>query len=77
MDRGGWWATVHRVAKSQTQMKPLSMHAFTDINSRDSNAKGQHNDNNFLPSPPKALLPYPGSGYSDILRNISPEFNGS
>ena len=52
MDRGGWWATVHRVAKSQTQMKPLSMHAFTDINSRDSNAKDQHNDNNFLPSPP-------------------------
>ena len=21
MDRGAWWATVHRVAKSQTQMK--------------------------------------------------------
>ena len=36
MDRGGWWATVHRVAKSQTQMKPLSMHAFVDVNSGDS-----------------------------------------
>ena len=24
MDRGAWWATVHRVAKSQTQLKPLS-----------------------------------------------------
>ena len=25
MDRGAWWATVHRVAKRQTQLKPLSM----------------------------------------------------
>ena len=24
-DRGAWWATVHRVAKSQTQLKRLSM----------------------------------------------------
>ena len=30
MDRGAWWATVHRVAKSQTQRKQLhaSMHFF-------------------------------------------------
>ena len=27
MDRGGRWATFHRVAKSQTQLKRLSMHA--------------------------------------------------
>ena len=26
MDRGAWWATVHRVAKSQTQMKQLRTH---------------------------------------------------
>ena len=26
MDRGAWWATVHGVAKSQTQLKQLSMH---------------------------------------------------
>ena len=26
MDRGGWWATVHRVAKSQTVLKRLRMH---------------------------------------------------
>ena len=25
MDRGAWWATVHGVSKSQTQLKPLSM----------------------------------------------------
>ena len=25
MDREAWWATVHRVAKSQTQLKQLSM----------------------------------------------------
>ena len=27
MDRGDWWATVHEVSKSQTQLKQLSMHA--------------------------------------------------
>ena len=27
MDRGAWWAAVHRVAQSQTQLKQLSMHA--------------------------------------------------
>ena len=27
MDRGAWWATVHRVAKNQTWLKRLSMHA--------------------------------------------------
>ena len=25
MDRGGWWAIVHRVTKSWTQLKRLSM----------------------------------------------------
>ena len=28
MDRGAWWATVHGVPKSQTQLKPLSMYAW-------------------------------------------------
>ena len=28
MDRGAWWAAVHRVAQSQTLLKWLSMHAF-------------------------------------------------
>ena len=27
MDRGAWWAIFHRVAKSQTQLKQLSMPA--------------------------------------------------
>ena len=27
MDRGAWWATVHRVAESQTRLKGLSRHA--------------------------------------------------
>ena len=26
MDRGAWWATVHEVANSWTQLKRLSMH---------------------------------------------------
>ena len=26
MDLGAWWATVHRLTKSQIQLKQLSMH---------------------------------------------------
>ena len=26
MDRGTWWATVHKVTKSQTQLKQVNMH---------------------------------------------------
>ena len=29
MDRGGWWTTDHRVTKSRTQLKRLSMHTHT------------------------------------------------
>ena len=29
MDRGAWWATVHGVAKSQTQLKRLSIILFS------------------------------------------------
>ena len=29
MDRGAWWSTAHRVAKSQTRLKQLSMHTCT------------------------------------------------
>ena len=28
MDRGAWWTTVHRVTKSQTGLKQLSMHTL-------------------------------------------------
>ena len=31
MVRGTWWATVHRVTKSRTQLKQLNMHACTYI----------------------------------------------
>ena len=31
MDRGAWWATVHRFAKSQTPMKGLNMHTLIHI----------------------------------------------
>ena len=33
MDRGAWWATVHGVSKSQTQLKPLSTHTHTQRSS--------------------------------------------
>ena len=29
MDRGAWWAMIHRVAQSQTGLKQLHMHAQT------------------------------------------------
>ena len=32
MDRGAWQATVHRITKSQTQLKQLSMHAPLNVN---------------------------------------------
>ena len=32
MDRGTWQATVHRLAKSQTLLKQLSMHICTILN---------------------------------------------
>ena len=31
MDRGAWWVTAHRVAKSETQQKRLSTHADTTM----------------------------------------------
>ena len=31
LDREAWWATVHRVAKSQTQLKWLSTHMYTHV----------------------------------------------
>ena len=31
MDRGAWWATVHRVPKSKTQLRQISMHTCTHI----------------------------------------------
>ena len=30
MDRGAWWATGHRIAKSWTQLKQLSMYAYEE-----------------------------------------------
>ena len=32
MDRGAWWTTVHRVTKSQTQLKQLRTHACMSQN---------------------------------------------
>ena len=29
MDRGAWWATVHRVSKSRTLLRRLSTHGWT------------------------------------------------
>ena len=34
MDRGAWWAIVHRVTKSRTRLKRLSTHAYDIQNPR-------------------------------------------
>ena len=34
MDRGAWWATVHRVAKSQTWLKQLHTHTHIHVINR-------------------------------------------
>ena len=39
MDRGAWQATVHRVAKSQTQLKQLSSHACSHSRMQDTSGK--------------------------------------
>ena len=31
MNRGAWQATIHRVAKNQTQLKQLSRHALINV----------------------------------------------
>ena len=31
MDRGPWWARVHKVTKSWTQLKQLSRHKLQDL----------------------------------------------
>ena len=31
MDRGAWWATVHGVTRSQTQLKQLDMHTCMSL----------------------------------------------
>ena len=31
MDRGAWWAAIHRVTKSQTRLKRLSTHVYKAI----------------------------------------------
>ena len=36
MDRGAWWATVHRVTKSQIRLKQRSMHSCMCIHMADS-----------------------------------------
>ena len=32
MDKGAWWVIVHKVAKSRTQLKQISMHVSLKVN---------------------------------------------
>ena len=42
MDRGTWWAAVHRVTKSQTQLERLSTHTYNTNESERSQTTGFH-----------------------------------
>ena len=41
MDRGAWWATVHRVTKSWTGLKQLSTHAPTRLDYKLQKSRGK------------------------------------
>ena len=60
MARGAWGATVHRVAKSQTQLKRVSMHASWKISNTQNRALlplGKL----LLPGIPRTPPPSPGA----------------
>ena len=59
MDREAWWATVHRVAKSQIQLKLLSKHAHNSILNNALNMKYSI-----------TFLPFSLHIYSKIFMNI-------
>ena len=55
MDRGAWWAAVHRVTKSWTQLKRLITHTDTQLGSggkrfkpRQSGSRATHSDFSIL-----------------------------
>ena len=67
MDRGAWWATVHRVAKSGTQLKRLSTHAHTFLGGSDGKESAYNAGD---PGSVPGLGIFPGEGmatYSSIL----------
>ena len=39
MDRGAWWAIVHRVTKSQTRLSTEHLHIFFQVGKPNSKAK--------------------------------------
>ena len=55
MDRGAWWATVHRVAKSQARLKRLGLHTQSPHRTSLSLAAWK-NPFQFEPSYPMLLL---------------------
>ena len=48
VDRGAWWATVHRVAKSQTRLRWLNTHTHNVYLGVWSNERGYFSSNFFL-----------------------------
>ena len=68
MDRGAWWATVHRVTKSQTQLKQLSSSNLAKVREQQSwGASGSYRADLSLPCGLQPLgknLPVPLPGIS-------------
>ena len=44
MERGAWGTTVHRVSKSLTGLKRLSMHTLTNYHDKEQTKKLQHSE---------------------------------
>ena len=70
---GTWWATIHRVTKSWTQLKQLSMHARTEYSSHLTRAgveESVHRDGSYGP----AIQPILCVFISEILAGVSIRF---
>ena len=65
MDRGAWWAAVHGVTKSWTQLKPLIMHIGTQLGS------GGKGSNQGSPVPEPIFLAATHSDFSTLFFLLS------
>ena len=55
MDRGAWWAAVHRVAQGQARLKRLSMHAC------------MHGKRKWQSTPTPVLFPGESQGWRSLV----------
>ena len=69
MDRGDWWAIVHRIIKSQTQLKWLSIHPYSMTTPEPLNAREKHSS--LLTNPILKSWPQNSTMSSIVTRNFN------